>query len=173
MDPNGLGDDGKDYSFKSTSELDIDLIKRLKLELKVKILNTKAIKVDRHHKSVTLEKDVVLPYDVLVVACGLQDETIHRVKPAGLVNGVNGALSIGDPGLPTSLEANGTFIKALIWNPLCYAVVYGKSLDVYGIICGLLKRNVPHGKIIVIRPSAYTSNNNWDSVPEIAEIKLT
>jgi hypothetical protein len=71
---------------------------------------------------------------------------------AAIPTSINGALSIGDANLGGYLDGQGTFVKSLIWNPLCYAVIYGNSLNAYNVIQGLLLRNVSTTKIILIRP---------------------
>lgn len=77
---------------------------------------------------------------------------------SSIISVINGALSIGDPNLKQFLGIGGTFIKSLIWNPLVFTVVYGRTLDVYSIIQGLLVRNVPAVKIILILPPVSTTN---------------
>lgn len=185
----------------------------------MRILDTRMKQIDRQQNFIYLEADstglipenTILPYDYLVIACGMQDNALHTLglrswgsmKPSstplsekqraiegvggnaenpakillgqmsmdvkaeiqaanneggqsvGLENNVmNGALSIGDPNLGTFLATKGTFIKSLIWNPLCYAVVYGNSMDAYNAIQGLLVRNVPPTKIVLLIPPA-------------------
>lgn len=65
---------------------------------------------------------------------------------------VNGAMSVGDPSIRELLVEGGTLIKSLIWNPLSYAVVYGRSLDAHCVVQGLLMRKVPATKIILVLP---------------------
>uniref|UniRef100_A0A7S1WTM7 CFAP61 dimerisation domain-containing protein n=1 Tax=Alexandrium catenella TaxID=2925 RepID=A0A7S1WTM7_ALECA len=43
-------------------------------------------------------------------------------------------------------------VKSLIWNPLSYAVVYGRSLHAYCVVQGLLMRRVPPTKIVLVLP---------------------
>ena len=49
-------------------------------------------------------------------------------------------MSSADPSLRNLLVPGGTLVKSLIWNPLSYAVVYGRSLSAYCVVQGLLLR---------------------------------
>ncbi|EPR61028.1 hypothetical protein TGGT1_312440 [Toxoplasma gondii GT1] len=65
---------------------------------------------------------------------------------------VNGCISSADPWLYDLLEENGPYLIPLRWNPLTYVVVYGRSLDAYCLVHGLLSRDVPAQKITLILP---------------------
>merc|ERR1719174_1050307 len=72
---------------------------------------------------------------------------------------VNGAMSSADPNLRNLLIPGGTLIKSLIWNPLSYAVVYGRSLSAYCLVQGLLLRQVPPHKILLVLPPRGDEDN--------------
>uniref|UniRef100_A0A7S0B3V8 CFAP61 dimerisation domain-containing protein n=1 Tax=Pyrodinium bahamense TaxID=73915 RepID=A0A7S0B3V8_9DINO len=61
-------------------------------------------------------------------------------------------MSVADPSIRDLLVEGGTLIKSLIWNPLSYVVVYGRSLHAYCVVQGLLMRKVPPTKIILVLP---------------------
>jgi len=139
-------------------------LRRIMLELRVRILDSRMVQIDRQQRCCILHDGALLPYDYLVVAAGLQDDALHslRIRSWGkgsdaehITDGyrrVNGAMSVADPSIRDLLIEGGTLVKSLIWNPLSYAVVYGRSLHAYCVVQGLLMRKVPPTKIILVLP---------------------
>merc|ERR550514_685440 len=109
----------------------------------------------------------MVPYDYLIVTAGLQDDALHQLKLRSFGIGhvtegyrrVNGSMSAADPSIRELLVHGGTLIKSLIWNPLSYAVVYGRSLSAYCIVQGLLQRQVPPQKILLVLPKRGDEQN--------------
>lgn len=136
-------------------------LRRIMLELRVRILDSRMVHIDRQQKCCILHDGSMLPYDYLVVATGLQDDALHALKIQSMgvehvtdgYRRVNGAMSAADPSIRDLLVEGGTLVKSLIWNPLSYAVVYGRSLNAYCVVQGLLLRKVPPKKIILVLPS--------------------
>jgi len=135
-------------------------LRRIVLELRVRILDSRMVQIDRQQRCCILHDGAMLPYDYLIVAAGLQDDALHALKIRSwgvehVTDGfrrVNGAMSVADPSIRDLLVEGGTLIKSLIWNPLSYAVVYGRSLHAYCVVQGLLMRKVPPTKIILVLP---------------------
>jgi len=139
-------------------------LRRIMLELRVRILDSRMVQIDRQQRCCILQDGSLLPYDYLVVGAGLQDDALHSLKIRSwggadkaehITEGyrrVNGCMSAADPSIRDLLVEGGTLVKSLIWNPLSYAVVYGRSLDVYCVVQGLLMRKVPPTKIILVLP---------------------
>mmetsp|Transcript_23333 Transcript_23333/g.59574 ORF Transcript_23333/g.59574 Transcript_23333/m.59574 type:complete len:1536 (-) Transcript_23333:72-4679(-) len=135
-------------------------LRRIMLELRVRILDSRMVQIDRHQRCCILHDGTLLPYDYLVVAAGLQDDALHslRIRSWGVEHvtegyrRVNGCMSVADPSIRDLLVEGGTLVKSLIWNPLSYAVVYGRSLHAYCVLQGLLMRKVPPTKIILVLP---------------------
>jgi len=135
-------------------------LRRIMLELRVRILDSRMVQIDRQQRCCILHDGAMLPYDYLIVAAGLQDDALHGLKIRSwgvehVTDGfrrVNGAMSVADPSIRDLLVEGGTLIKSLIWNPLSYAVVYGRSLHAYCVVQGLLMRKVPPTKIILVLP---------------------
>lgn len=135
-------------------------LRRIMLELRVRILDSRMVQIDRQQRCCILHDGAMLPYDYLIVAAGLQDDALHSLKIRSwgvehVTDGfrrVNGAMSVADPSIRDLLIEGGTLIKSLIWNPLSYAVVYGRSLHAYCVVQGLLMRKVPPTKIILVLP---------------------
>mmetsp|Transcript_104630 Transcript_104630/g.197075 ORF Transcript_104630/g.197075 Transcript_104630/m.197075 type:complete len:1537 (-) Transcript_104630:70-4680(-) len=135
-------------------------LRRIMLELRVRILDSRMVQIDRQQRCCVLHDGAMLPYDYLIVAAGLQDDALHCLKIRSwgvehVTDGfrrVNGSMSVADPSIRDLLVEGGTLIKSLIWNPLSYAVVYGRSLHAYCVVQGLLMRKVPPTKIILVLP---------------------
>merc|ERR1719217_1942151 len=135
-------------------------LRRIMLEYRVRILDSRMVQIDRQQRCVVLHDGAILPYDYLIVAAGLQDDALHalRIRSWGVEHvtegyrHVNGAMSAADPSIRMLLVEGGTLVKSLIWNPLSYAVVYGRSLHAYCVVQGLLMRKVPPTKIILVLP---------------------
>jgi hypothetical protein len=135
-------------------------LRRIMLELRVRILDSRMVQIDRQQRCCILHDGAMLPYDYLIVGAGLQDDALHSLKIRSwgvehVTDGfrrVNGAMSVADPVIRDLLVEGGTLIKSLIWNPLSYAVVYGRSLHAYCVVQGLLMRKVPPTKIILVLP---------------------
>lgn len=152
-------------------------LRRIMLELRVRILDSRMVQIDRQQKCCILHDGSMLPYDYLIVATGLQDDALHSMKIRSwgvehVTDGyrrVNGAMSAADPSIRDLLVEGGTLIKSLIWNPLSYAVVYGRSLHAYCVIQGLLLRKVPAKKIILVLPPRLQDSKQGLSVDAFYE----
>eukprot|EP00397_Hematodinium_sp_SG-2012_P001935 GEMP01001940.1.p1 GENE.GEMP01001940.1~~GEMP01001940.1.p1 ORF type:complete len:1503 (+),score=407.10 GEMP01001940.1:185-4693(+) len=138
-------------------------LRRVMLPLRVRIIPGRMIALDRQQRCVVLPDGSMLPYDYLVITAGLQDDALHQLKIRSwgidVTEGyqkINGAMSCADPSLKNLLVEGGKLIKSLIWNPLSYAVVYGRSLDAYCVVQGLLARKVPPPKILMVLPPKQT-----------------
>lgn len=135
-------------------------LRRIMLELRVRILDSRMVQIDRQQRCCILHDGAMLPYDYLIVGAGLQDDALHalKIRSWGVTHvtdgfrSVNGAMSVADPSIRDLLVEGGTLIKSLIWNPLSYAVVYGRSLHAYCVVQGLVMRKVPPTKIILVLP---------------------
>ncbi|CEM02697.1 unnamed protein product [Vitrella brassicaformis CCMP3155] len=193
--PGGLpyGDTQHSPLLASSGAYNFDDLRLQLFELRVRVLDSRMVSLDRKNGTVGLQDGSQLPYDTLVLAAGLQDDALNAMKirswgietgPTGpfavrepspysqpmgeghsgatgkasdvpLPEGfrrLNGAISSADPTLRELLIEGGVLMKSLIWNPLSYAVVYGRSLDAYCLVQGLLLRKVPPKKLILVLP---------------------
>jgi len=145
---------------QSTAAYSHHELRRIMLELRVRMLDSRMVQIDRQQRCCILHDGSMLPYDYLIIAAGLQDNALHsmRIRSWGVEHvtegyrRVNGAISVADPSIRDLLVEGGTLIKSLIWNPLSYAVVFGRSLHAYCVVQGLLLRKVPPTKIILVLP---------------------
>eukprot|EP00928_Gymnodinium_smaydae_P086928 TRINITY_DN71311_c0_g1_i1.p1 TRINITY_DN71311_c0_g1~~TRINITY_DN71311_c0_g1_i1.p1 ORF type:complete len:1571 (+),score=434.65 TRINITY_DN71311_c0_g1_i1:635-4714(+) len=152
-------------------------LRRIMLELRVRILDSRMVQIDRQQRCCILHDGTMLPYDYLVVGAGLQDDALHALKLRSwgvehVTDGyrrVNGAMSVADPAIRDLLVVGGTLIKSLIWNPLSYVVVYGRSLHAYCVVQGLLMRKVPPTKIILVLPPRLQDASHQLPVDAFAE----
>merc|ERR1719310_2119692 len=95
-------------------------LRRIMLELRVRILDSRMVQIDRAQRCCILHDGSMLPYDYLVVAAGLQDDALNGLKIRSwgvehVTEGfrrVNGAMSSADPSIRELLIEGGTLIKS-------------------------------------------------------------
>merc|ERR1719426_115767 len=125
-------------------------LRRVMLELRVRVLDARMVQIHREEQHVELQ-DAALNL-LKIRSWGIDHLTQGYRK-------VNGAMSSADPNLRNLLVPGGTLVKSLIWNPLSYAVVYGRSLSAYCLVQGLLLRQVPPHKILLVLPPRGDEDN--------------
>ena len=163
----------KAYSTSYTNEE----LKRLMLENRIKVINARMVDIDRKAKNVILHDDAIIPYDTLILAMGLQDQTLNTVgysskgitpTPEGKLV-VEGLLSIDDPFLYTHLNKDTELIKILCNRKKKNdVVVYGRTLNAYCCIQGLLNRGVrPENVFLIIPDPECHLDANYDEEDEI------
>eukprot|EP00921_Rhytidocystis_pertsovi_P004395 GHVQ01007654.1.p1 GENE.GHVQ01007654.1~~GHVQ01007654.1.p1 ORF type:complete len:1344 (+),score=181.37 GHVQ01007654.1:897-4928(+) len=92
--------------------------------------------------SLSLRRDQVLKHSA----------PYHRKHNSQTCQQAHGAISVCASNLSELLKAQGRLVRSLLWNPLCRVVVYGSSLSAYCTLNGLLQRNVPPQKILLVLP---------------------
>eukprot|EP00742_Colponemidia_sp_Colp-10_P005991 GILJ01006412.1.p1 GENE.GILJ01006412.1~~GILJ01006412.1.p1 ORF type:complete len:1622 (+),score=306.28 GILJ01006412.1:470-4867(+) len=153
-----------DYVKTFSTSYASDELRRLMLESRVRILDTRMIDIDRNQRSVILPKGVILPYDYLVLAAGLQDQTLEQLglRSQGIEQvrekrkQIQGVVSVNDPKITEVIEPSGDVLTRLGRSLSANVVVYGGSLDAYCAIEGLLKRGINPQKIVLVLPAPPT-----------------
>eukprot|EP00916_Digyalum_oweni_P027116 GHVL01044515.1.p1 GENE.GHVL01044515.1~~GHVL01044515.1.p1 ORF type:complete len:1052 (-),score=121.48 GHVL01044515.1:1265-4420(-) len=139
--------------------------------IRVKVISSRMLSLQREKKEIYLDGGFAVPYDYLILTPGLQDNGLHTLQISSwglkdIAEGfrfVNGCISCADPNIYNLLNPQGTLIKSLVWNPLTFVIVYGRSLDSYSILQGLLKRGIPASKIIHVLPPSVEAEDNADA----------
>ena len=163
----------KAYSTSYTNEE----LKRLMLENRIKVINARMVDIDRKAKNVILHDDAIIPYDTLILAMGLQDQTLNTIgysskgispTPEGKLV-VEGLLSIDDPFLYDHLSKESELIKILCNRKKKNdVVVYGRTLNAYCCIQGLINRGVRPENVFLIIPDAECHlDSNYDEEDEM------
>lgn len=163
----------KAYSTSYTNEE----LRSLMLENRIKVIDARMINIDRKGKFVILHDDAQIPYDTLILAMGLQDQTLNTIgysskgidpTPEGKTV-VEGLLSVDDPFLYKHLAPNSELIKMLCNRKKKNdVVVYGRTLNAYCVIQGLLYRGVKPENIFLIIPDAECHlDSNYDEMDEM------
>lgn len=161
-------DNLKSYSTSYTKE---DL-KKLMLESRVKIIDARMVDIDKNDKNIILEDDSVIPYDTLVLGMGIQDKTLNKLgyRSRGISTGgekyerADQILSIDDPQLYDHLRPGGTLINTLTDKKrVKNCVIYGRTLNTYCLIQGLIARGVNPKQIILAIPQAKTHIEDGDA----------
>jgi hypothetical protein len=138
------------FKTQSTSYTNEEL-QKLMLESRITVLDARMTDVDRSDKNVILDDGRVVPYDTLVLGMGIQEKTLDSLKftswgispcPAD-IRRCRGVLSIDDPHLYQTLVAEGPLMSRLTDRRRgTKCVVYGRSLNSYSMVQGLLDRGV-------------------------------
>ena len=146
------------------------------LESRVRVINARMVDIDRSDKNIVLHDDTVVPYDTLVLGMGIQDKTLSSLGycsrgiaplPAGLKR-ADGILSIDDPYLYQHLRLEGTLINTLTdKKKIKNCVIYGRSLNTYCCIQGLLVRGVKPEQIVLAIPASECHVEESYDEPEI------
>ncbi|KAK2947660.1 putative Adenylate kinase [Blattamonas nauphoetae] len=141
------------------------------LERFVNTVNGHVLNIDREKREIYLEDSSVIMYDILVIATGLQDQTLKRL-PQPLVSAdedyhvdiAEGAINLND-------EADALRLHRFLFTPTQpggkrwiddedeTAVVYGSTLRAYAALHGLLAAGVPGKRIILVRPPTQNDAN--------------
>lgn len=126
-------------------------LKKLMLESRVTVIDSRMTDIDRSDKNIILNDGRVVPYDTLVLSMGIQDKTLHTLNmvsqgidsvPEGMKR-IKGLLAIDDPYLYKFLSKEGYLMNKLTdRRRQTNVVVYGRSLNTYTLIQGLLDRGV-------------------------------
>lgn len=124
------------------------------LESRATVVDSRMTDIDRSDKNIILNDGRVVPYDTLILAMGIQDNTLNCDKGVQFVSyGINsvpagkrqckGVLSIDDPYLHKFLKKDGEIMSKLTdRRRQTNCVIYGRSLNTYTMIQGMLDRGV-------------------------------
>jgi NADPH-dependent 2,4-dienoyl-CoA reductase/sulfur reductase-like enzyme len=131
------------------------------LESRITVLNARMTDIDRSDKNVILDDGRVIPYDTLILSMGIQEKTLDSLKFASWgihpvpsdIRRCRGVLSIDDPHLYKTLNVEGPLMQKLADRRRgAKVVVYGRALNSYSMVQGLLDRGVQHKNIIMAIP---------------------
>ena len=153
-------DKSQNLKAQSTSYTQQEM-KRLMLETRVRVINARMVDIDRSDKNIILHDQTIIPYDTLVLAMGLQDKTLQSMgyvsrgiePPPKDKKRIEGLLSVDDPYLYQYLRQGDTLMNALTNRRRPQnCVVYGRTLQAYCCIKGLLSRGMRAEQITLIIP---------------------
>ena len=163
---------------QSTSYTTAEL-QKLMLESRITVLDARMTDIDRSDKNVILADGRVVPYDTLVLTMGIQEKTLDDLKfqtwgispvPAD-IRRCRGVLSIDDPNLYETLKPEGTLMQKLTdRRRITKTVVYGRTLNAYALVQGLMDRGVSAKNIIIAIPNQNKHVNddpNYDLTEEL------
>jgi hypothetical protein len=170
----------------------INELKKLLLEHRIKIIDSKVVDIKPVQKYVQLEDKSRLYYDYLILTLGLQDKLwtdlttivnkqidekysimkdsiVNNPKELANLNTLFANLrqqlhlvSIDDPYLYSIFSPSEKIMKSLKKNPKFEIILYGRNLNIICFIQGLLKRDIPAHKIKLVIPNIYAHAVNKD-----------
>jgi len=145
---------------QSTSYTNEEL-QKLMLESRITVLDARMTDIDRNDKNVILDDGKVVPYDTLILTMGIQEKTLDSLKFASWgispvpsdIRRCRGVLSIDDPHLYKTLMPENPLMQKLTDRRRgTKCVVYGRTLNVFALIQGLIERGVQPKNIIIAIP---------------------
>lgn len=134
---------------------------KLMLESRITVLDARMTDIDRSDKNVILDDGRVVPYDTLILAMGIQEKTLDSLQFASWgispvpahIRRCRGVLSIDDPHLYQTLGDDGPLMSKLTDRRRgTKCVIYGRTLNSYALIQGLMNRGVSAKNIIIAIP---------------------
>lgn len=153
----------------STSYTLVEL-RNLLLDSRITVLDARMVDIKRKDKSIKLDKQAILPYDVLVLTLGLGDTQLQELElvseGVGRLNElygirpdkeyIKGVFSIDDPYLYETFSVNkgkeSPIARLTRRKRPENIVVYGRSLHVYSFINGLINKGVKPERITLVLP---------------------
>ncbi|KAF8820070.1 hypothetical protein IE077_003620 [Cardiosporidium cionae] len=127
---------------------------------RVRLLRSRVRLINRAEKYVGTEIGERIYYDYLFLTTGAQDNTLERLHLRSFslpalksdLRTLNGVLSISDPNVDSILDYSSPLVKTLRWNPLAFALIYGRSINAFSMVQALLSKNIGAEKIFLICP---------------------
>ncbi|KAA6371846.1 MAG: hypothetical protein EZS28_032628 [Streblomastix strix] len=130
------------------------------------------LNIDREKREIILEDGSLVPYDMLIIAAGLQDQTLKRLSQPIAENDFH--VDVADGAITMNDEADATRLQRFIYKPTHtggkkllededeIGVKYGATLRAYSVLLGLLQAGVPSKRLLSIRPTVDTDANSMN-----------
>jgi len=161
-------------------------MKNLLLDSRITVLDARMVDINRKEKTIKLDRDgATLPYDVLVMTLGLIDVALQEFELVsegiGELNEkygcyedkkyIKGVFSIDDPYLYDKFSPNKgkNSVIGQLTRPKKpeNIIVYGRSLNVYCFINGLINRGVkPERIMLVLPPKSFEKKDHFQTNQE-------
>eukprot|EP00946_MAST-07B_sp_MAST-7B-sp1_P003123 g3123.t1 len=142
-------------------------LEQLSLPTSVRIVDARMVAIDREGKAVLLDDDTIIPYDRLVLATGLIEssrQTVDEIEQQQQNVTDDAVTALDHPAVhflegPQAVAALEESVDTVIWQDESLRVaVYGRSLDAYSAVQGLLARNIDATRIVRIVPPNIASS---------------
>ncbi len=144
-------------------------LKNLMLDVRITILDAKMMTLNKKERTIGLDKNCKLPYDVLISTVGLIDTVLQEQKliSTGVFNHckyegyksqtcIQGVYSIDDPYLYQEFAKSSnksSNIELLTRKKKPYHIaIYGRTLNTFCLVNGLINRGVDPRRIFLVIP---------------------
>mmetsp|Transcript_30453 Transcript_30453/g.49252 ORF Transcript_30453/g.49252 Transcript_30453/m.49252 type:complete len:1212 (+) Transcript_30453:94-3729(+) len=131
---------------------------QLAVSSKIRVVDAKMINIDRKRKTILLPAGFVIPYDILVLSTGLQDQSLSKLGPE--IAAIDGVFSLSNE---TSVARLQKHIAAKFLDGWGMAVVYGSTLNAYCAVQGLMASGVAPSRITMVHPPPSTKPGGVDA----------
>ncbi len=143
----------------------------------MRVINARMVDINRADKHIILQDERMVPYDTLVLTMGLQDKTLQSLGyvsrgiapvPNGL-DRIEGLISLDDPYLYQHLRSDGSLLPMLVAKKKPQkCVVYGRSINTFAAVQGLMHEGVPAARITLVIPDLQSHMmDGFDTVEEL------
>ena len=68
----------KDFLKANSTNYSLDEIKNLMLDARTKVIDSKMVKLDKKNKRILLDRNIYLPFDLLIMSVGLIDTLLQN-----------------------------------------------------------------------------------------------
>ena len=136
-------------------------MEQLDFQTSVRVVDSRAVAIDRVAKAIMLDDDTVVPYDRLVLATGMLESSrqfVDEMEQRGGEPNVEGVTALDHPaihfldGVGSSMRLEDS-VDSVLWADKSLKVcVYGRSLDAYSTLQGLLGRDIGGSRIVRVVP---------------------
>ena len=155
----------KDFLKANSTNYSLDEIKNLMLDARTTVIDSKMVKLDKKNKRILIDRNVYIPFDLLIMSVGLIDTLLQN---KGLISYglsefpyykdkdcIKGVYSIDDPYLYShfSLESNNVKLLKRKKKPQSITI-YGRTPHTVAFISGLVSRGVDPKRIYYVVPSS-------------------
>ena len=142
------------------------------LDARTTAMDAKMVKLDKKNKKILLDRNVYIPYDILILSVGLIDTLLQNqgLISASLSNlpfykdkdHVKGVYSIDDPYIYQQFGENSENIRLLKRKKKPQNItIYGRTPHTIAFISGLISRGVAPKRIYYVVPGSSRRRTNY------------
>ena len=162
----------KDYLRAQSTSYSLDELRNLMLDARTTVMDAKMVKLDKKNKRILLDRNIYVPYDLLILSVGLIDTLLQNegLISAGLSSlpyykdktYIEGVYSIDDPYLYQNFGPDSHNIKLLKRKKKPQNItIYGRTPHTIAFISGLIARGVAPQRIFYVVPGSHRRRTNY------------
>ena len=162
----------KDYLRAASTSYSLEELRNLMLDARTTVMDAKMVKLDKKNKRILLDRNVYVPYDLLILSVGLIDTLLQSegLISTGLAHlpyyqdkhSIQGVYSIDDPYLYQHFSELSSNINLLKRKKKPQNItIYGRTPHTIAFISGLISRGVAPQRIYHVVPGSVRRRTNY------------